>query len=98
MPRLGSIIVDGLAFLLVGIALTAVVVGYERNLPDAGGPVARSASIASDWADPDTTGSIAPGGGRGAAGSADAGLDIPADAASPQALPAPGAWIDPPRR
>ena len=50
-------VVDGLALVLVGAGLTAVVLGYERNLPK---PVADVAGLASDWADPATTGSIAP--------------------------------------
>ena len=64
MPRLGYMIVDGLALVLVAVGLAAVVVGYERNLPDpAKQPAAQieqSAERASDWMDPVTTGSIAP--------------------------------------
>ena len=33
MPRLGYMVVDGMALVLVAVGLTAVVVGYERNLP-----------------------------------------------------------------
>ncbi|MEH3062328.1 MAG: hypothetical protein PGN33_05945 [Methylobacterium radiotolerans] len=94
MPRLGSMIVDGLAFVLVAIALAAVVAGYERNLPDPSASPALVAAGAPVWTDPETTGSIAPAAGPVARW---------ADARRPFAAPesdraAGGTWVSPPRR
>ncbi|MEE7503103.1 hypothetical protein MMR14E_06890 [Methylobacterium mesophilicum] len=87
-------IVDGLAFLLMAIALAAVVAGYERNLPDPSASPAPVAANAPAWADPETTGSIAP--------AADPAVRW-ADAEPPFVTPrsdraSGGAWVSPPRR
>ncbi|WCS23406.1 hypothetical protein LOK46_19800 [Methylobacterium sp. NMS14P] len=87
-------IVDGLAFLFVAIALAAVVAGYERNLPDPSASPALVAAGAPAWTDPETTGSITPVAGPVARW---------ADAQPPFARPesdraAGGAWVSPPRR
>ncbi|WP_456160569.1 hypothetical protein [Methylobacterium fujisawaense] len=95
MPRLGSMILDGLAFLLAAIALTAVVVGYERNLPD---PGASRAEGPPAWIDPVTTGAITPAAPGAASRWADAQLLIPAaDTDRPHHADG-GAWVNPPRR
>ncbi|MGH1587032.1 hypothetical protein ACRBEV_00155 [Methylobacterium phyllosphaerae] len=96
MPRLGSMIVDGLAFVLVGIALTAVVVGYARNLPDPIASRAQSAEGAPTWGDPVTTGSIAPA----RPGTVTHWAEVrpwlmTSDAGRPRHA---AAWVDPPRR
>ncbi|KZB97918.1 hypothetical protein AU375_05885 [Methylobacterium radiotolerans] len=94
MPRLGSMIVDGLAFLLVAIALAAVVAGYERNLPDPSAAPALVAAGAPAWTDPETTGSIAP-----AAGTIVLWADAQPALATPESdRAAGGAWVSPPRR
>lgn len=97
MPRLGYMIVDGLALVLVAVGLAAVVVGYERNLPDpAKQPAAQieqSAERASDWMDPVTTGSIAPRVGDTATGEAEAEAAPPSRAAAGSRV-----WMDPPGR
>ncbi|XYD11111.1 hypothetical protein R1A27_12120 [Methylobacterium sp. NMS12] len=87
-------IVDGLAFLFVAIALAAVVAGYERNLPDPSASPGLVAAGAPAWTDPETTGSITPVAGPVARW---------ADAQPPFATPesdraAGGAWVSPPRR
>ena len=54
MPRLGYMIVDGMALVLVAVGLTAVIVGYERNLP---APVEQQvAQVSSDWEEPENHG------------------------------------------
>ena len=45
MPRLSFMIVDGLAFVLVGIGLTAVVVSDERKMPDTAEQLAAVAEV-----------------------------------------------------
>lgn len=98
MPRLGYMIVDGLAFVLVAVGLTAVVVGYERNLPDPAAQAVQAAALAPDWMDPETTGAItakakgpAADTARAEAGSRRDGLSRSPDSES-------RAWVDPPRR
>ena len=88
-------IVDGLALVLVGAGLTAIVVGYERNLPE---PIVHVAGHASDWADPVTTGSITPAVNEGATVTA----SFQSGWATEDHILSEGAgtrvWIDPPRR
>ncbi|MEG9526707.1 MAG: hypothetical protein MIL41_13200 [Hyphomicrobiales bacterium] len=99
MPRLGYMIVDGLAFVLVAVGLTAVVVGYERNLPDPAAQVAQAAqgtALAPDWMDPETTGAITPKVSAVDAARTGAGSKREAKSQSPDAES--GVWVDPPRR
>ena len=96
MPRLGYMIVDGLAFVLVAVGLTAVVIGYERNLPDPAAQVAQGAALAPDWMDPETTGAITPKVLAVDAARAGAGSKREAKSQSPDAES--GVWVDPPRR
>jgi hypothetical protein len=91
-------IVDGLAFLLVSISLAAVVVGYERNLPDPAAPPSRVAESAPIWADPDTTGSIAPAASGEASRWVDAQFRLPPAGADRADRAAGGSWVNPPRR
>lgn len=97
MPRLGYMIVDGLAFVLVGIGLVAVVVGYERNLPVPVEQLAAATELASTWADPETTGSIAPKNKR-ATTKAAPGREAKAEESSQSSTSVSKAWVDPPRR
>jgi hypothetical protein len=98
MPRLGYMIVDGLAFVLVAVGLTAVVVGYERNLPDPAAQVVQGAALAPDWMDPETTGAITPKAKVSAADTArtEAGSKREATGQAPD--PESRVWVDPPRR
>lgn len=90
-------IVDGLALVLVAVGLAAVVVGYERNLPDPAAQtvaqIEQNAEGTSDWMDPVTTGSIAPRVGDAATSEAEA----EAEPASRAAAGSP-VWMDPPGR
>jgi hypothetical protein len=88
-------IVDGLALVLVGAGLTAIVVGYERNLPE---PIVHVAGHASDWADPVTTGSITPAVNEGATLTASFQSGWAAEEFGPSAGAGTRVWIDPPRR
>ncbi|MCJ2056231.1 hypothetical protein MKL09_06675 [Methylobacterium sp. J-048] len=88
-------IVDGLALVLVGAGLTAVVVGYERNLPE---PAVQVAEHASDWADPMTTGSITPRIETASAGAASTRPSWTAEETHGSSTPGMRVWIDPPRR
>ncbi len=92
MPRLGHRIIDGLALVLVGTGLAAIVAGYQSNLP---APPLQVAELASSWADPLTTGSIT------RATKADAAPIRPtrkSEAPAHPAVPGPRVWIDPPSR
>lgn len=91
-------IVDGLAFLLVAIALAAVVTGYERNLPDPSASPEVVAGHAPLWTDPETTGSIAPAAPGSATRWADAQPRPPRTDANRPVSPLSGAWVSPPRR
>ncbi|SFM37763.1 hypothetical protein [Methylobacterium pseudosasicola] len=95
MPRLGQIIADGLALVLVGAGLTAIVVGYERNLPE---PVPQVAEYVSDWADPVTTGSITPRNEEASAGAASPRPNWTIDDMTRPSGPGARVWTDPPRR
>ena len=88
-------IVDGLALVLVGAGLTAVVVGYERNLPE---PVAQVTESASDWADPITTGAIAPRIAETSIGSASPRPNWILEDVSRSSTPGTRVWTDPPAR
>jgi len=98
MPRLGYMIVDGLAFVLVAVGLSAVVVGYERNLPDPTAQVVQSAALTPDWMDPETTGAITPKAKVSAAETTrtDAGSEREATRQAPDSESR--VWVDPPRR
>lgn len=87
-------IVDGLALVLVAVGLAAVVVGYERNLPDPAAQIEQSAERASDWMDPVTTGSIAPRVGGAATGEGAAEAKPASRAAAAESR----VWMDPPGR
>lgn len=95
MPRLAQMILDGLAFVLIGAGLTAIGVEYGRNLPD---PVAHVADRATAWADPTTTGALAPRTERASSPAASPRPRWIVEAANHPAMPGTRAWIDPPRR
>jgi 1-acyl-sn-glycerol-3-phosphate acyltransferase len=88
-------IVDGLALVLVGAGLTAIVVGYERNLPE---PIVHVAGHASEWADPVTTGSITPAVNDGTAITASLHADWTREDPGLSTMAGRRVWIDPPRR
>ncbi|KNY22759.1 hypothetical protein [Methylobacterium sp. ARG-1] len=88
-------IVDGLALVLVGAGLTAIVVGYERNLPE---PIVHVAGHASDWADPVTTGSITPAVNEGATMTASLQSGWATEDRGSSVGAGTRMWIDPPRR
>jgi len=92
MPRLGHRIIDGLALVLVGTGLAAIVAGYQSNLP---APPVQVAELASSWADPLTTGSITP-----AITPTAAPTRPPQKSETPghPTTPSPRVWIDPPSR
>ena len=97
MPRLSYMIVDGLAFVLVGIGLTAVVVGYERNLPDLVERPLAFAEIASTWIDPETTGSITLK-DKGATTRTVPAREAKVEEVSQSSKGGSRVWVDPPRR
>lgn len=88
MRRLGHRIIDGLALVLVGTGLAAIVAGYQSNLP---APAVQVAELASSWADPLTTGSITP---------TAAPTRPPRKSETPghPTTSSPRVWIDPPSR
>ncbi|QGY03730.1 hypothetical protein MMSR116_18880 [Methylobacterium mesophilicum SR1.6/6] len=91
MARLGYLMVDGLAFVLAGIGLTAAVMGQAPKLPtSATVPPAAPAALA----EPVTTGALTP-----------KGDDVAASKAVAQPGPVAGSaggaarvWVDPPHR
>ncbi|MCJ2096919.1 hypothetical protein MKK67_31065 [Methylobacterium sp. J-072] len=95
MPRLGRIIADGLALVLVGAGLTAIVVGYERNLPE---PLPQVAGYVSDWADPMTTGSITPRVEEASAGAVSTRPNWTIEDVTRSSALGTRVWTDPPRR
>lgn len=60
MPRLGHMIINGLALMMAGVCLSSVVLSYERNLPGPGPQLLQVSGTDEDWLDPITTGSITP--------------------------------------
>lgn len=98
MPRLGYMIVDGLASVLVGVGLIAAIIGYVHNLPDPSAPAIGAAAMASSDMDPETTGSITPKDKTASAGKASSQRRAKADEVDLPSASGPRTWTDPPRR
>lgn len=89
-------IVDGMAFVLVGVGLTATTIGYERNLPAL--VEQQGAKVGSDWENPVTTGAITPKVKEVAAGKTASQSEAKVEVAKQPAAQGTRVWSDPPRR
>ncbi|MCJ2052862.1 hypothetical protein [Methylobacterium sp. J-070] len=56
MARISHLIVDGLAFVLIGVGLTVTYLGVERKLPT---PAMQQEKQVAGWSEPAMTGAIA---------------------------------------
>ena len=94
MARISPLIVDGLAFALAGIGLTAAVMGQALSLSASTIPPPATAALI----DPVETGSIAPKGRGTAAREAGDQIEAQVGAATPSSKRAGRVWVDPPHR
>lgn len=95
MPRLSHMIVDGMAFVLIGVGLTAVFVGHEHS-PSA--QVGQITQIATAWTDPDITGAIIPKASKCAIGEETTQPAVQSDQVTIPSALGSSSWSDPPRR
>lgn len=93
MARASYLIVDGLAFVLMGVGLTAVYVGSDQKLPI---PAVQQQKLAAGFPDPVVTGSIADR-PHDAVAAPIATRSKPTLQAVSQWSPATRVWVDPPR-
>ena len=94
MPRLGHMIIDGLALMMAGVCLISVVLSYERNLPGSGPQLLQVSGADENWLDPITTGSITPKAKAPATPHAEPRIEE----ATQSTIAGDRVWVDPPRQ
>lgn len=95
MARVSHLIVDGLAFALAGIGLTAAVMGQAPKLPASTLP---PPLVAAALVDPVETGSLAPKGKGTTASKVADRLEPQVGTPIPSSDGAGRVWVDPPHR